>query len=369
MKRIRKQMLLTMALAFSAFAAYSQEAVEVTTQQFTIGGQTVKEFWLGFAAGDKIVFNCEETKNREIAAIEIYKYPDNTAVFSAKAKKVENKIIEVPEDAAYLFCFKSSGTRSCAIHIQRIPASEDTKRFNTTVKWKEEKDTVYKNVTEEVIVKYDTTYEPKRTLLLEDSTRVTEEKILDTKAIINSRNSKQSNKQTIPFVIPKLESYDFPSQSKEFVAWVYWIGVGKESQEEWKKSVNAVKNLASGVASIVGAGPLAALAIGAIADFTIPTKGDYVSYRMYSADEKDTDTLWSKGILAYGKELEQKAGNYFIELENNNKMTAISVDVRISLIWETKYYKVEQVPTVKPVKETKTIRKPFIRTRKVPVVG
>ena len=362
--------MLTVVLALSACVGYSQEAVEVTTQQFTIGGQTAKEFWLGFAAGDKIVFNCEETKNREIAAIEIYKYPDNTAMFSAKAKKVENKIIEVPEDAAYLFSFKSSGTRSCAVHIQRIPASEDTKRFNTTITKKmiEKRDTIYEVVTEDVIVGYDTTYEEKRVRLLEDMTRISEDPILEKDGI---EVPKKSQKIVVPFTIPKQESMNFPGQSKEFVAWVYWIGVGKESQKEWNKNVNAMKNLAEGVASLTGLGPLEGIAIGAITDIVVPTKSDAVAYRIYRENEQDKDTLSHKVTLAYGKELEQKAGTYFIELENDKKMRAITVDVKISMIWETKYYEVEKVQKITPRIEKKKVRKPKIRIRttEVPVLA
>ena len=365
--------MLTLLLAVSAMLGYSQEAVDVTRQTFKIGAQKSEKVWVGFAAGDQIIFNCSEAKNRGIQKIEIFKYPNTTSSWysfaMSKSEKIENKTLTAPETGVYVFCFIDSHPRECNVHIQRIPASEETKHFNTTVKWKEISDTVYKNVTEEITV-YDTTYEEKRTLLLEDSTRYHEDKILETHVRVNSKNAKALNKQTIPFTIPKLDdSFNSPRQSREFVAWVYWIGVGKESQEEWNKNVRIMKNLASGVVALAGLGPLAGLAVNTIADFAIPTKGDAVSYRIYNANRKDNDTLWRKGTLAYGKILEQKAGDYLIELENLNKITQLGVDVRVSLIYKTTYYEVEKGQTIKPRKKTITPRKPFIRTRKFPVVG
>lgn len=78
-----------------------------------------------------------------------------------KSKAVTNKAINIPKTAVYKFRFANSavGGRVCKYKIQRIPASETTKNFNTSVYWANKQDTSFYDVQERYLVRRD--YVPK----------------------------------------------------------------------------------------------------------------------------------------------------------------------------------------------------------------
>lgn len=368
MKRIGSRFLLTVVLALSAFVCYSQELIEVTDQSIKLSPQSEEILYFGFAAGDQIVFSCSAENNRDIRGVEIIEYPNNSKFSKAQLKgSIENKIILVQDDAVYIFKFKNTApsSRTYNIHIQRIPASEATKNFNTTVTWETRQKQTETTYTKDVIVGYDTVYVPKSTWE-PISTELEEEPIMNKTERLHSVRHKE-NSRSIPFSIPK--STLSLGESKELVGWAYWIGVGSESEEAWKKNVGIMKNVASGVATIVGAGPLAGLAIGAISDFAIPTKGDDVAYKITNANNRDITS--GKGVAAYGKEARRTEGNYTIYIENDNDMRSIEVYLRISAIWRTIKYEKRSTTEmqVKPRYEKQTITEPNIKTYKVPIIG
>src|SRR5258706_2455963 len=109
-------------MILAALPCFSQTPVDVTDQTIKIAGTRSEEIYLGFAAGDKIIFNFTETGGKELKEIEISEYPDNSKFSDFKTSKIENKTIAVLKQSVYIFRFKNGalGGRICKIHIQRI---------------------------------------------------------------------------------------------------------------------------------------------------------------------------------------------------------------------------------------------------------
>ena len=135
---------LTILLLFQSATAFAQEPVDVTDQTIKLGGFKEEELYFGFAEGDKLIFSFEEAGNKELKEIEIVEYPSNSKFSDFKTKKTE-KTISVGKQSVYIFRFKNSAMagRICKIKIQRIPISEATKSFNTTVSWVTRQDTTW----------------------------------------------------------------------------------------------------------------------------------------------------------------------------------------------------------------------------------
>lgn len=357
-----------------------QEPLDVTDQTIKLGGHKEEELYFGFAAGDKIVFNFKEADNKELKEIEIVEYPNNSKFSDYKTKLVENKIITVSKQGVYIFRFKNSALagRICKIKIQRIPASDETKNFNSTVTWETRQETTYNTYTKDVIVGYDTTYVQKSKKELV-KTELSEDMIMDkTERVHSINNLNYKNYKTVQVTLPQNEISTY--KTKKIVSWAYWIGVGKEASDAWATNVNTVKNIASGAATILGGGPLAGLAIGTVSSLAMPTMGEDVAYwfitdydnaELFMAGQSFMQFDKGKGIAAYGKNSDRTQGVFYIGLLNDNQFQGIDVNIKISVIWETNYYEDKQYTemNVKPRYEKKTFSDPIIKTFKVPVTG
>jgi GH24 family phage-related lysozyme (muramidase) len=360
--------------------AFGQEPVDVTDQTIKIGGLKEEELHFGFAAGDKIVFSFKEADNKELKEIEIVEYPNNSKFSDYKTKQVDNKTISVTKQGVYIFRFKNSalGGRICKIKIQRIPASEETKNFNSTVTWVNKQETTYNTYTKDVIVGYDTTYVQKTKKELV-KTELSEDMIMNkTERVHSINNLDYKNYKTVQVTLPQNEISTY--KTKKIVSWAYWIGVGKEATDAWTKNVNTVKNVASGAATILGGGPLAGLAIGAVSSLAMPTMGEDVAYwfitdynnaQLFMASQTFMQFDKGKGIAAYGKNSNRTQGVFYIGLSNDNQFQGIDANVKISVIWETNYYEDKQYTEMKvtPRYEKKTFSDPVIKTIRVPETG
>jgi hypothetical protein len=207
-----------------------QQTVDVTEQTIKIGGMKEEEIYIGFAAGDKIVFSFKETNRKELKEVEILEYPSNSRFSDFKVDKIERKELSVSKQAVYIFRFKNSalGGRVCNIQIQRIPANESTKEFNTAVKWVNRQDTVWNSFTKDVLIGYDTTYQQRTKKELVTSQQQ-EELIMDKAQRVHSTTNANGNKTTLFFVLPLNQTEG--NKTKRVIAWAYWVGVGEEANE------------------------------------------------------------------------------------------------------------------------------------------
>src|SRR5689334_558992 len=117
------------------FLLYSQKPVTVVENTLKLGPFKEEVFYYGFAAGDKLVFNFEEANKKELKELEIMEMPSTSRYMEYKTKKIENKTIDIANTGIYKFRFNNSTIlpKVCKFTIQRIPATEATQNFNTTV--------------------------------------------------------------------------------------------------------------------------------------------------------------------------------------------------------------------------------------------
>lgn len=150
---------------FLTTIVFSQTSIDVAEATFKVGGLgEEKVYYYGFCKGDQIVFSFEEMNNKKLTEIEIIEYPSSSKFMDFKTKKIENKIINVTQTGIYAFRFSNSalGRRICKYKIQRIPTSDATKNFNSSVYWRTVTDTTYYTNQEKYLIKKE--YVPKAVL-------------------------------------------------------------------------------------------------------------------------------------------------------------------------------------------------------------
>ena len=356
-----------------------EEPIDVTEQTIKIGGFKEEELYFGFAAGDKIIFSFKEADNKELKEIEIVEYPSNSKFSDYKTKEIENKTLFVNKQGIYVFRFKNSvlGGRICKIKIQRIPTSEETRNFNSTVTWETQQETTYHTYTKDVIVGYDTTYVQKMKKVLVQ-TEAREELIFDKTQRVHSTTNSNGNKTALFFTLPQnqLTSY----RTEKVVSWAYWVGVGDEANQAWQQNVRRISSLVKAVSAYYTT-PLGAYAVGVITELMIPQNGEDVYYAV--ADKENKDLFLSgyqykiydngKGVAGFRKftDLGMCQGTYYVLLSNDNIMQGIDVTVKVVAIVETKIYEDQQYTetNITPRYEKKTFSDPIIKTFQVPVTG
>jgi hypothetical protein len=351
------------------------KTVGVTDQTIKIGGTKSEEIYIGFAAGDKILFNFEEVNKKELKEIEILEYPGNSKFSDFKTSKVENKSFSVSKQSVYIFRFKNSALagRICKINIQRIPASEETINFNTAVSWVTKQDTSWNTFTKDVVIGYDTTYQQKtkkeliKTEQIEDLTFTKNERV------------KAGQKSTLFFTLPQNSVTN--NKTTKVIAWAYWVGVGEEANLAWQSNSKAMKSAVQTGASYLTT-PLGALAIGLITELVTPKLGEDVAYSIVSDEQNRSLFLANqpykgydqgKGVAGYKKfnipGLCQ--GTYFVCLYNDNILQAIDVTIKMVAILEMNEYedKVYTEMIVNPRYEKQLFKEPNIKSYKTAITG
>lgn len=197
----------------------------VTENTLKVAAFSEEIFYYGFAEGDQLIFDFEEEKGKELKEIEIIELPSSSKFMDYKTKKIENKVIQIQRTGIYKFRFSNTaiGGRICKFKIQRVPATETTKNFNTSVFWRTAYDTVTRTVQERYLVKKE--YKPVQ--------------ILDpSKFYINSGSNADfkggKSRITIPVNIPK-----------NTVEWYYTFSAYRQEEEiaRNQKSVNLMGQL------------------------------------------------------------------------------------------------------------------------------
>lgn len=369
---------LILVLLFSLKAS-AQNIIDVTDKTFKIGGLKEEELYLGFAEGDKIVFNFQELDNKELKEVEILEYPSNSKFSDFKSRKIENKTITVNKTGVFIFKFKNSaiGGRICKINIQRIPAKVELENFNTNVTWIMKQDTTWNSYTKDVVTSYDTSYlhKTKREIV---KTELKEEILFDKTEKVHSITNEHGNKSSVFFSLPNNEISSL--KETKVISWAYWVGVDEAGNKAWEQNTKVVSELTNAAATMF-LNPLGALAVGAISSLHNASGGEDVQY--YLTDLANRDLFYAnnqfrlfdqgKGSSGYKKftDLDMCQGTYFILLSNDNYMVGISANVKVVAIVETNYY--EEKPytetIITPIVEKQIFKEPVISTQRVPVAG
>ncbi|MEM6272167.1 MAG: hypothetical protein AAF998_22205 [Bacteroidota bacterium] len=298
--------------------------IEVTNKTFKLGVNK-KTIRFGFAAGDEIIFDFQVINGKPIKEIDIVEMPGTTRFMDFKTTQIENQRIKVNQKGIFEFHFKNGGIKAkvCKVKISRIPASDATSGFNTSVLWKEKKDTTWITRSRKTLARVDTS----------------SIKFLDRVERVHSQsNLSNSNKSWVNVQLPQNEIQ--PLVTRKVISWAYWIGVGNEGAAAYNAAKkDFLRKNAARVGTLIN--PLAGLAVGAYAIAMNPPDGDNVSFSMrsYYSDGRVLTLGSGNSVIAYGKVDRQLQGGFTIELENDNLMNGINVNVKITAVQETKTYK------------------------------
>lgn len=373
------KILLVIASSITLFPAFAQEPIDVTDQTIKIGATRSEEIMLGFAGGDKIVFNFTEVNGKDLKEVEVIEYPSTSKFSDFKTNKIENKILAVSRQSVYIFRFKNAafGGRVCKIHVQRIPANNETKNFNTAVSWIPKQDTTWNTYTKNIVIGYDTTFaqKTKKELI---KTEQREELLLDKPQRIHSTTNENGNRTSVFFTLPPNSITH--NKITKVIAWAYWIGVGEEANKAWQSNVKVMQSaIKTGAAYFTT--PLGALAIGAVANLLTPKLGEDVYYAV--TDQQNRNLFQAgqqfrlydngKGQAGYRKFTNPGLcqGTYFICMSNDNSFQGIDATVKVIAIVETSEYedKAFTEMIVNPRFEKKLFKEPTIKSYNAPVTG
>ena len=291
---------------------FGQDTLDVVQKKIKMSGvERITELY-GFAEGDRVIFSLSVEGKKDLKDITISEYPNSVKFADHKTSKIENKVLNISREGVYSFDYYNSNIsgRTVEIKIQRIPKSTQTKFFNTNVKWVNKVDTTYSAKQNTYIVKSDTSFV----------------NIIDSKVRVHSQTNANSHRTIVDFTIPA-----------NTINWTYWIGVGNESQEAYKKDEDAFLKSASKLVGSVN--PLAGLAIG-LFSMTQAKTGDNVFYYFLPTNEdaqkfnagqefkqfKNGNIVTDFGLMNYSSVNNQK---YFLGLSNDNLMDGIDVNVKI----------------------------------------
>ena len=349
----------------------------VAELQLKLKPGTTEELLYGFAVGDRILLSVEEANGNTIDEVSVAQYPDTYKYKGTDVKKEKSRELLVTEKSVYKFRFSNSGkeARVCNVKIQRDPASKATENFNTAVKWVTVQDTLYKSITKDVVVGYDT-LSVQKTRRVVASEKKYEEMVLDKNQRVESMATLGQSRVGIAFSLPL--NYTSKDETKKVVAWAYWVGVGEESNEFWKQNRKMIVGAVQGVASYFTT-PLGGIAAGAITNLALPSNGEDVEYALVNESnaklffqEKQYKSLDNgKGVAAYKRftDVNMLQGKYSMLLINDNYVQPIDVNVKVSAIIEHIRYKEEKFidKMINPRYEKKIFKEPEIITSKMPV--
>lgn len=376
---MNKNLTIIIGLFLLTGTIFGQEPLDVTEQTIKIGGLKEEELYFGFAAGDKIIFSFQEVDNKEMKEIEIVEYPNNTKFSDYKSKRIEDKTINVTKTSVYIFRFKNSAIagRICKIKIQRIPANDDAKNFNSTVVWINRQDTTWNTYTKDVIVGYDTSYlhKTKKELVKTEQKEVL---IFDKTQRVHSSTNSNGNKTNVFFTLPKNETLSY--KTTKVSSWAYWVGVDEAGNKAWEQNSKTVSNLAKGAAAMYFT-PLGALALGAFTDLAVPSIGEDVEY--WIADQSNAQLFMNgnsfrmydtgKGVAGFKRFTDPSLcqGTFYILLYNDNLIQGINANIKVIAIVETNIYEDKQYSeqVVTPRTEKQIFKEPVITNKRIPVTG
>lgn len=217
-------------------SSYCQDTIDVFEKTVKLAGLSRETEYIGFAEGDRIIINFSVEKGKDLKDITISEYPATVKFAAHTIKSIQNKVLNIPRKGIYIFDYYNSNlsARTISIKIQRIPKSEETKFFNTNIKWVNRVDTSYIAKENTYLVSSDTSFVD----------------IIDSRVRVHSQtNLENPNKTIVDFIIPA-----------NTIKWTYWIGVGEEGQEAFKNDYAAFSKTGS---KLIGAvNPLVGLAFG-----------------------------------------------------------------------------------------------------------
>jgi len=199
--------------------------------------------------------------------------------------------------------------------------------------------------------------------------------VLDKTQRVNAKTTFDSSSSSAFFSLPK--NYVSENETKKVVAWAYWVGVGKESNEYWQQNRKMIVGAVQGATTIFTT-PLGGIAAGAVTNLALPSIGEDVEYALVNEknkklfiNEKPVKSYdFGKGVATFKKFTESNMlqGRYFVMLKNDNYVQPIDVNIKVSAIIEHKKFKEETYTDIQvtPRYGKQIVSEPIITTRKFP---
>lgn len=367
---------ITLLFLLTVNVLFAQKNITVAEIALQVKPGTTEELVYGFAEGDQILLTFEEENGKKLNEVSVSEFPDILKFKAMDVKKVKKQTVVVNHKAVYKFLFKNTDKepKQLSVLIQRTPATEENRNFNTTVKWVTEQDTTWNSFTKEVVVGYDTLY-VRKTRKVVTFEKKYEEMVVDKSQRVSAKTSLDPSQSGIFFALPG--NSITADESKKVVAWAYWVGVGKESNDYWQQNRKVIVGAVQGATTIFTS-PLGGLAAGAVTNLALPSIGEDVEYALVNEENKKL-YLQGKPIKSYdfGKGIATSKrftepgmlqGKFYVMLKNDNYVQPIDVNVKVSAIVEHKKFKEETYmdKQISPKYEKKILSEPNIVTRKFP---
>ena len=291
---------LIIALTISSMT-FGQTPLDVYESTLKVAGMGEETYMCGLSEGDQLIFNFQELNEKELKEVEIIEYPNSSKFMDYRTKKIENKTINISRTAIYKFRFANSALsgRICKFKIQRIPASEETKNFNTSVYFKKISDTTITNLTDQV-------------------------------SKVHSIMNSAGNRTILNFTLPV-----------NTIAWSYYIGVDQAGQENFIKATKELANKATPLlSSLSGFGPLAALALGSTSYLSQLQAGedidfsftDNINASLFLSGRSYRQFKGGKVINDFSRMTIPNQGTVYVCLSNDNAVYGVTVTVKITAI-------------------------------------
>jgi len=302
------------AMLLLSIQNFSQTPVTVAETTLKVGLMGEEFFYLGFAEGDKMIFNFEETNGKDLKEVEITEVYGTFKFIDYKSSKITNKTIDIPRTGIYKFRFTNGGIgiKLCKYKIDRIPASSATQNFNTTVFTHMVNDTSYINENEDVLAKTDTVIT----------------NFMDRTIRVNPAAAEGGNKASFNFVLPE-----------NTIAWSYYITTAKENQEFDEANKEFISASEMKVKKFPLYNIMSAIALNQQATIKKLETGEPVNYWIMDGDNS---SLFNAGLqFRYIKKgraindyarVEPRKGNLFFCFSNDKLTGSIFVTVKITAI-------------------------------------
>jgi hypothetical protein len=308
--------LLISLFTFFHLASWAQSPIEVLQSTIKIPAFGEEEFYLGFAEGDRVIFDFEEEGKKELKELLVFEWPNNLKYSDFKVSRIDNKIFDIHHTSIYKFRLVNSaiGGRVCKIRIQRIPLT-NTKDFDTNVYWRTTSDTAYIPTAEKYLTKTDTI--------------ITH--IIDQIAKVSSQNALNGNSNL------SIVDIDLPEGT---TAWSYFIGVGQEGQKVFNDATDKLLTRTEQVVSkIEGYGAMAALAIYGLNLFAQAQGSDNVKYwlipdwnnvMLFQSRQQFQTYKVGDVVNDASKMIHPVVGRVYLGLMNDNILEPIEVIIKVT---------------------------------------
>ena len=311
---IKSVTLLSSFVLFS-ICSIAQTPIDIAENTVKISAGGEENFYYGFAEGDQLVFNLEELNGKELKEFEIMAMPSSSLYLEYKIKKIQDKMLTIPESGIYRFRFANSNLfagRVCRFKVQRIPA-DASRKFNTTVYKRNVFDTSYYTVQEQYVLRSDTTIS----------------EILNQTAKVHSSLNANGNRSFANFVLPP-----------NTISWAYYIGVDQAGQQAYEQASQKLAEESPKLLSrLATLNPLASVALGLMPYIAQLQSGEDIDYYIVHSEYSSmcfTDQPFS--FIKRGKVINDFAklspikGNLSFCFSNDNALSAVSVLVKVTAV-------------------------------------